>query len=72
MSIINQPPNVLSVKDNIFITDMLSNNLTGIKTVNEFMSKTSDQEIKNILDSVEKMHQKHYDILLNSLVNYEN
>ncbi|XMB85081.1 spore coat protein [Mycoplasmatota bacterium WC44] len=72
MSIINQPPNVLSVKDNIYIRDMLTSNLMGIKTVNEFRNMTTDPEIKNLLDSVQNMHKKHYDILLNSLENCEN
>lgn len=72
MKVINQPPNVLSVKDNIYLSDMLASNLMGIKTINEYKHKLTDQEIKNILESVENMHIKHYDILLNSLENYEN
>jgi len=72
MSIISKPPNVISVKDNIHICDMLAGNLMGIKTIKEFGRQSSDQEIINILEATQKMHAKHYNLLLESLENCEN
>ncbi|QVK20031.1 spore coat protein [Mycoplasmatota bacterium] len=70
--IISQPPKILSIKDNMYICDMLANNLRCIKTISEFRKKSTDQEITNILESAEKMHIRHYDTLLESLQDCEN
>ncbi|ERJ13009.1 spore coat protein [Haloplasma contractile] len=70
--IMNQPPDVISVKDCDYITDMLSWNLNAAKTANHFAMESQDPEIKQELERVAKMHSNHYNRLLTFLQNYTN
>lgn len=70
--VMNQPPNVLSTKDTLYITDMLSWNLLAAKQANNFASKVNCQEIQQTMNEVYQMHKKHYDQLLNLLQNNNN
>lgn len=62
-----QPPNVISTKDQLFITDMLNWNLTAMKKCHFFAEQCQDQEIKTMLNKAGQMHQRHYGQVLNHL-----
>lgn len=67
-----QPPNVISTKDLSYIEDMLNWNLALAKQARHYEKEVTDQEIKNCLNSVSQMHQKHYTQLLQLLQNNNN
>ena len=62
-----QPPQQVTVKDSLYITDMLSWNLLAMKKAHFFSSQCQDPEIKNALDRCGKMHQNHYQRILKHL-----
>jgi len=62
-----QPPNVISTKDQLFITDMLNWNLNAMKKCHFFAGQCQDQEIKTLLNKAGQMHQRHYGQILNYL-----
>lgn len=67
-----QPPNVIGSKDLKYIEDMLSWNLALCKAARHYKMEVADQQIMNELDSVCKMHQNHYNRLLQLLQNNNN
>lgn len=67
--VMQQPPSVISVKDQLYLTDMLSWNLLAMKKAHFFASQCSDQEVKAELDKAGQMHQRHYQMILNHLQN---
>ncbi|RBW71248.1 hypothetical protein [Bacillus taeanensis] len=62
-----QPPNVVSTKDEMYITDMLSWNLLTMKKAHFFAMHCQDQEIKTALEQAGQMHQRHYEKILSHL-----
>lgn len=62
-----QPPNVISTRDQLFITDMLNWNLNAMKKCHFFADQCQDQEIKTLLNKAGQMHQRHYGQILNYL-----
>lgn len=62
-----QPPQVITVKDSLYLKDMLSWNLLAMKKAHYFANQCQDQEVKNLLNKAGQMHQKHYQIILNQL-----
>lgn len=61
------PPEVVTVKDSLYLTDMLSWNLLAMKKAHFFAQHCQDPEIKTALDKAGMMHQKHYNLILKHL-----
>lgn len=59
-----EPPNVITSKDLLYLKDAMSWELLAMKKCSAFASMSSDPEIKQQLDGVGQMHQKHYNMLL--------
>ncbi|MFD1020464.1 hypothetical protein [Thalassobacillus hwangdonensis] len=62
-----QPPNMVSTKDHLYITDMLSWNLNACKKAHSYAQQCQDQELKAALDQAGQMHQRHYNKILEHL-----
>jgi hypothetical protein len=70
-AMMQQPPNIITTKDQLYITDMLSWNLLAMKKAHFYASQCQDQEIKTQLDKVGQMHNQHYQKLLSHLQNQQ-
>ena len=57
-------PNIISVKDLLYIEDMMNWNFIMNKKIYSFLECASDSEVKEILTKAKKMHAKHYKELL--------
>ncbi|WP_088104015.1 hypothetical protein [Halalkalibacter urbisdiaboli] len=66
-TIMQQPPAVISTKDQLYISDMLSWNLLAMKKAHFFAQQCQDPEIRQALETAGNMHQKHYQMILNHL-----
>lgn len=62
-----EPPSVISLKDGLYLKDALSWELTAMKKCQHFARECNDPEIKSALDFAGRLHQRHYQILLNHL-----
>ncbi|MFD9625917.1 hypothetical protein [Peribacillus muralis] len=62
-----QPPEMVSVKDSLYLSDMLSWNLNAIKKAHFFATQCKDPQIIDALNRCGLMHQRHYDTILNHL-----
>ncbi|WP_445491852.1 hypothetical protein [Niallia sp. 03133] len=62
-----QPPSTLTVKDSLYLTDMLSWNLLAMKKAHFFANAVQDQSIKSYLEKCGQMHQHHYEKILSHL-----
>lgn len=65
--IIQQPPQVITTKDSLYLNDMLSWNLLAMKKAHFFASNCQDQEVKMELEKCGQMHQRHYEKILTHL-----
>jgi hypothetical protein len=70
-AMMQQPPSIVTVKDQLYLTDMLSWNLLAMKKAHFYASQCQNQQIKNQLDQVGKMHHQHYQKILNHLQNQQ-
>ena len=70
--IMQQPPSVISTKDSLYLTDMLSWNLLAMKKAHFFAQQCQDQELKTEIEKCGQMHQKHYEKILTHLNNPQN
>lgn len=59
-----EPPNVITTKDLAYIKDAMSWELLAMKKCSAYASMCADQEIKQQINGVGQMHQKHYHMLL--------
>ncbi|TXC91162.1 hypothetical protein FS935_09690 [Metabacillus litoralis] len=66
-SMMQQPPNVITSKDQLYLTDMLSWNLLAMKKAHFFAGQVQNQELKNQLEQVGQMHHNHYQKILTHL-----
>lgn len=66
-AIMPQPPAVVSTKDALYLTDMLSWNLLAMKKAHFFAQQCQDPEIVNELNKCGQMHQRHYQQILSHL-----
>ncbi|WP_096190094.1 hypothetical protein [Evansella halocellulosilytica] len=66
-NVMTQPPNVVTSKDHLYISDMLSWNLLAMKKAHAFAQQCQDPQISQALDEAGKMHYMHYQTLLNHL-----
>jgi hypothetical protein len=62
-----EPPQVIMVKDLLYLKDHLSWQLMAMKKCAHFAIECEDPEIKQALDQTGKMHYKHYQLLLKHL-----
>lgn len=62
-----QPPNMISSKDSMYLTDSLSWNLLAMKKAHFYAQQCQDQELKAAFDRCGQMHQQHYEKILNHL-----
>ncbi|HET7627375.1 MAG TPA: hypothetical protein VFK44_03205 [Bacillales bacterium] len=69
--IMQQPPNVLTTKDHHYLNDMISWNLDALKKAHFFAEQCQDPEIRQTLQAVGQLHQRHYGILLNHLQHHQ-
>lgn len=65
--IYQEPPAVLSTKDALYLTDMMSWNLVILKKAAFYAQHCQDQEVKQMIQKVGEMHQKQYNTFLNHL-----
>ena len=63
----NQPPNVITVKDMAYLKDAMSWELLAMKKCRMYAEFTKDPQIKTLLDGTGRMHQRHYETLLQYL-----
>jgi hypothetical protein len=67
------PPHIITVKDSLYLADMLSWNLLAMKKAHFFASQCQDPELINALEKCGQMHQRHYEKILNHLnMNHQN
>lgn len=66
-AVMNQPPEVMTTKDSLYISDMLSWNLLALKKANAFASQCQNQDVINVINKAAQMHQRHYQKLLQHL-----
>ncbi|KMK77580.1 hypothetical protein [Alkalihalobacillus pseudalcaliphilus] len=59
-----EPPAILSTKDSLYLTDMLSWNLLAMKKAHFYAQQCTDQDIKQALEQAGQMHERHYQTLL--------
>lgn len=59
-----QPPNVITIKDLAYLKDAMSWELLTMKKCRQYASFCTDPELQNQIDGVGQMHQKHYEKLL--------
>jgi hypothetical protein len=67
-----QPPGVVSTKDALYLTDMMSWNLLSAKKAHFFAGQCQDPEIKAAAEKVCQMHQQHYQQILGHLGQHAN
>ncbi|MFZ4450861.1 hypothetical protein [Salibacterium aidingense] len=63
-NVMPQPPQSVTVKDHLYIEDMLSWNLTAAKKAAFFSKQCTDMEVKQELETMARMHERHYQQLL--------
>ncbi len=61
------PPPVITTKDQLYLTDMLSWNMIAMKKAHSFAQQCQDQDIKAVLEKTGQMHQRHYEKILSHL-----
>lgn len=70
--IMNQPPTMVSTKDLLYLTDMLSWNLNAAKKAHFFAQHCTIPEIKTKIENACQMHERHYERILMHLNGQKN
>jgi hypothetical protein len=70
--IMQQPPGVISTKDSLYLTDMMSWNLLACKKAHFFASQCQDPELKSEAEKCGQMHERHYQALLGHINQHMN
>ncbi|MCM3663370.1 hypothetical protein M3204_03065 [Mesobacillus subterraneus] len=70
--IMQTPPSVVSTKDSLYLTDMLSWNLLAMKKAHFFAGQCQDPELKAEIEKCGQMHQRHYEKILTHLNSPQN
>lgn len=60
-------PQIISTKDLAYLSDMFEWNYTAFKQINHFISEVTDNEIKEILESIRNMHEDHLRFIISIL-----
>ncbi|MFW6030860.1 MAG: ferritin-like domain-containing protein [Halanaerobiales bacterium] len=64
---VNNPPVQVTTKDLSYIKDALSWELLAVKKCHHFVQECNDNQIKQTIEQIGRMHQNHYQKLLNHL-----
>lgn len=67
-----QPPNVVTSKDHLYISDMLSWNLLAMKKCHFFAQQCTDPEVKGAIEKAGQMHKQHYERILQHFQTQQN
>lgn len=67
MNMMQQPPQMISSKDMMYIKDMLSWNLLAAKKSHFLAQQCQDSQVKAELEQCSQMHEQHFNKLLNYL-----
>ncbi|MFX3673903.1 MAG: hypothetical protein ACE3JQ_05615 [Paenisporosarcina sp.] len=62
-----EPPKMISAKDLLYLSDMLSWNLLATKKMNGAAENCQLPDLKKEFESAGQMHSKHYDEILKLL-----
>jgi hypothetical protein len=68
-NVMQVPPQVITVKDSLYLKDQLSWEILAMKKCRHFAQECSDPEISQMIDKAGQMHQRHYMLLLKHLQN---
>jgi hypothetical protein len=68
-AIMEQPPQVITTKDFLYLKDQLSWELLAMKKCRHFAQECSDPQITQVIDEAGQMHQRHYQLLLKHMQN---
>lgn len=60
----SQVPEIVSTKDQMYISDMLSWNLNACKKAHFYAQNCQTPEIQQALEEAGQMHQRHYNQIL--------
>ena len=63
----SQPPVQVTTKDLAYIKDALSWELIALKKCHHFAQECNDNQIRQRIEQAGRMHQNHYQMLLNHL-----
>ncbi|WP_050616299.1 hypothetical protein [Bacillus testis] len=66
-AIFQEPPAVITSKDALYLTDMMNWNLIIAKKAALFAMNCQDEEIKQAITALGKMHEQQYDRFLQHL-----
>jgi len=61
------PPRVITTKDLLYLKDAMSWQLIAFKKLHFFAQQAKNPQVKQALDQVGQMHQRHYQKLLSHL-----
>ncbi|SEB51089.1 hypothetical protein [Paenibacillus sp. GP183] len=68
-AILEQPPQVITTKDFLYLKDQLSWELLAMKKCHHFAQECSDPDIRQAIDEAGQMHQRHYQLFLKHMQN---
>ena len=68
-AVMSQAPNVITTKDLLYLSDMMSWNLMALKKAYFFANQCQVPELSQALDQAGQMHQRHYGKILGHLQN---
>ncbi len=63
------PPTVITGKDLLYIKDGMSWLLDAMKKCSHFAGEVQDPQIKQVINQIGQLHQRHYNLLLNHCQN---
>lgn len=66
-AVMNQPPDVMTTKDSLYLSDMLSWNLLAMKKAYFFANQCQVPDVKSAITQAAQLHQRHYEKLLQHL-----
>ena len=62
-----QVPEIISTKDLSYLSDMFEWNFIAAKKALHYINQVQDEELKNELDKIYRMHEKHLKKILELL-----
>jgi hypothetical protein len=62
--IMMEPPKVITTKDLLYLKDQMSWQLNAMKKCAHFANECTDPDVKQAIDNAGRMHQRHYQMLL--------
>ncbi|WNS74870.1 hypothetical protein RRV45_18605 [Bacillus sp. DTU_2020_1000418_1_SI_GHA_SEK_038] len=65
--LMQQPPPIISTKDSLYLSDMLSWNLLAVKKAHFYAQHCQNEELKMAFEKCGQMHQRHYEQILTHL-----